>query len=207
VNDLDLSVRLMVAKLTFMACLELAAYAGGVEAGGGNLQRPLLADIAQIEAALECQIGQSKTADRQAGFRHHRQFGKTLLNGRDGIFVQRLQPGRAKILADIGAAHAEGAEHAGTPRHINRRTTQRSGDRHGVKRTGAAACDQRETPRIMPALDADALDGVLQALVEQPDDAGCRRHCIEPEFCAEIALDRRTRKLGIKPDQSVGESP
>ena len=57
-NDLDLPIRLIVTKLTFVARLEIGTYAFKIETWDRNLQRPLLADLAEIEASLEHQIRQ-----------------------------------------------------------------------------------------------------------------------------------------------------
>ena len=92
-------------------------------------------------------------------------------------------------------------------RDVDAPAPKRPRDIRGMQRAGAAARHQRECARIMTALDAHLLDRVLQALLEQLDDARGRLDRVDAERRRDVGRDRVARARVVEGNRAVGETP
>lgn len=153
IDDLAAAAWLQVAEQPLMLALEAGADGGGIERRAGHCDRRLLARVAHVErhrclggSSFEPLPGQRvprRRGERCRGFAQRVQV----------VVVETTKPALHMVLADIGVAHAEGAEDAGEARHIHGAAAQRSRYRGAMQGAGTPTGDEGEAPWIV-AVDA-----------------------------------------------------
>lgn len=107
-------------------------------------------------------------------------------------------------MADVGVAHAEGAEHAGQVRHEHAGATQQPGDRGAVQGASTAASHQRQAAGVGALLAGDLLQRVHHVLVGQPDDADggiFHRHAERP---GDLLVDGPACQIDVQRQGAAG---
>jgi hypothetical protein len=94
-----------------------------------------------------------------------------------------------EVLANVRVQHTDGAERAGMTWHVNPPAPERAGNAGTVHRPGATGSDERKMLWIVSALDADALDGMQQVLLQQPDDANRRCFPVNAKGARHFRID------------------
>ena len=110
----------------------------------------------------------------------------------------RREMGAHQIVAQIGDQHAERTQNSGGRRYQQARDRQFARQRRAVHRPGAAEWHQRQTARVVTALDRDDTDPASHIGVGDAQDAGGGSGQVEPERRGDAVLDRARRRIGVE---------
>ena len=123
------------------------------------------------------------------------QLGEHRRHRRLRVAVEAHHAGEPEIELLLGHHQPQRRTHAGAARDDHARDLERAGEAAGMQRTRTAEGDQRIAPRIAPALDRDDAHRALHSGIGHRMDAPGRLFEIKAERGADLAQDRRPRRL------------
>ena len=200
IDDLDAAVGEVMSVLALVHLvkgLEGRVEGGRIDraAGEGDPQLVTLADIAQVAAPLERDLGEIDAVGREARL-------EFLLHGREvGVDARQvggprdLERGPDGVVAQVGDQQPDRRGDAGMRRHDDLRHAQHVGHFRAMQRARAAERHQRIVARVDALLDGARADGIGHVGVDHGDHAFGRLAVAHLQLARQLADHPARRHL------------